>query len=225
LVGLGLASVLTISHLVWGWPVGAPALLTGRVWGSALVAIAVIALRRAESGPVAVVVPAEVAAPAVSHFPAVVDLSLPLNLDVTSGATPLHQLLEVLSEWTPREWPNQDAYVAALERHLLRRMSWAKIERERWLGEQRADGVAHFVINESLLVEVAHGFEAESAERLSTRMRAHARVWRGKPAVIVIFDASRSALLDGAGTPSLEALHQSYPMLAVRMPSARISLA
>jgi len=43
--------------------------------------------------------------------------------------------------------------------------------------------------------------------------------------VIVIFDASRAALLDGAGTPALEALHQSYPMLAVRMPSARLSLA
>jgi hypothetical protein len=49
-------------------------------------------------------------------------------------------------------------------------------------------------------------------------------VWRGKPALIVVFDASRSALFSGAGTSKLEALHQAYPMLAVRMPSARISL-
>ena len=56
-------------------------------------------------------------------------------------------------------------------------------------------------------------------------MRRHAKVWRGKPALIVIFDASRAELLNGRGTPLLEALHQSYPMLAVRMPSARMSMA
>ena len=36
---------------------------------------------------------------------------------------------------------------------------------------------------------------------------------------------SRRTLFAGAGTPALEALHQSYPMLTVRMPSARLSLA
>jgi hypothetical protein len=223
LLGLGVASVLTISHLVWAWPAGAPALLTGRVWGSALVAIAIIARRRAESVPPTLVAP-EIAAPAVSQFPAVVDLSLPLNLDVTAGPTPLHQLLEVLSEWPPRTWPNQDSYLLALERHLLRRMGWARIERERWFGSERSDGVAHLLMNESLLVEVAHGFDANAADRISARMRSLAKVWRGKPAVIVIFEASRAALLGGPGTAALEALHRSYPMLAVRMPAERASL-
>jgi hypothetical protein len=74
------------------------------------------------------------------------------------------------------------------------------------------------------LIEVIRGFDADTAERTSARMRSHARVWRGKPALIVAFDASRSALFAGAGTPTLEALHQSYPMLTVRMPSARLSL-
>jgi hypothetical protein len=56
-------------------------------------------------------------------------------------------------------------------------------------------------------------------------MRRHAKAWRGKPAMIVIFDASRAELLNGEGTPLLESLHQSYPMLTVRMPSARMSVA
>jgi hypothetical protein len=224
MLGLGVASVLTITQLVWGWPDAGAGLLTGRIWGAALVAISVIALRRAASVPIGFIAPQEIVAPAVAHFPAVVDLSVPLNLPSASGMTPLHQVLEVLAEWLPREWPNQDSYIAVLERHFLRHMSWAHVERDRWLGETRADGVAHFLVNESLLVEVIRGFDADTAERVNARMRALAKVWRGKPALIVAFDASRSALFQGAGTPKLEALHQAYPMLTVRMPSARINL-
>lgn len=224
LAGLAMASALTISQLVWGWPGTGGGLLTGRVWGGALLAISVIALRRAESVPQGFVAPQEITAPAVAHFPAVLDLSAPLNLPSPSGMTPLHQVLEVLAEWEPREWPNQDSYVAALERHFLRRMSGVHIERERRLGTDRAEGTAHFLINESLLIEVVRGFDADTAELLDTRMRSLARVWRGKPALIVAFDAHRSAMFAGAGTSKLEALHQAYPMLSVRMPSARMSL-
>jgi hypothetical protein len=52
----------------------------------------------------------------------VLDLSLPLSVPASPAATPLHQVLEVLSQWEPREWPNQDSYLAVLERHLMRRM-------------------------------------------------------------------------------------------------------
>jgi hypothetical protein len=225
LLGLCVASVLTISQLVWNWPGASGGLLTGRVWGGALVAISVIAARRAASVPAGFVAPQEIAAPAVAHFPAVLDLSVPVNLHAPSGMTPLHQVLEVLAEWVPREWPNQDSYIAALERHFLRHMSWAPVERDRWLGTHRVDGVAHFIVNESLLVEVIRGFDADTAERLNVRMRSHAKIWRGKPALIVAFDASRSAMFSGAGTPKLEALHQAYPILTVRMPSARLGLA
>lgn len=225
MIGLSVASALTLSQLVWSWPTATGGLLTGRVWGGALLAISVIAARRAATVPVGFVAPQEIAAPAVAHFPAVLDLSVPVNLPAPSGMTPLHQVLEVLAEWVPREWPNQDSYIAALERHFLRHMSWAPVERDRWLGTHRADGVAHFIVNESLLVEVIRGFDADTAERLNVRMRSHAKLWRGKPALIVAFDASRSAMFSGAGTPKLEALHQAYPILAVRMPSARLSLA
>lgn len=224
MVGLAMASAFTISQLVWGWPGTGGGLLTGRVWGGALLAISVIALRRAESVPLGFVTPQEITAPVVAYFPAVLDLSIPLNLPSPSGMTPLHQVLEVLAEWEPREWPNQDSYITALERHFLRRMSSAHVERNRRLGTDRAEGTAHFLINESLLIEVIRGFDADTAELLDARMRSLARVWRGKPALIVAFDAHRSAMFAGAGTPKLEALHQAYPMLAVRMPSARMSL-
>ncbi len=224
MAGLALSSMFTISQLVYGWPGTGGGLLTGRIWGGALVVIAIIARRRAASVPVGIVAPQEIAAPAVAHFPAVLDLSVPVNLSTPNGMTPLHQVLEVLAEWVPREWPNQDSYIAALERHFLRHMSWAHIERDRWLGARRVDGVAHFIVNESLLVEVIRGFDADTAERLNLRMRTHAKVWRGKPALVVAFDASRAAMFSGAGTPKLEALHQAYPILTVRMPSARLSL-
>jgi hypothetical protein len=222
LVGLAFASASSISHLIWGWPASAP-LLVWRAFSGILVVSWLVALREASSVPVGYVAP-EVAAPAVAHFPAVLDLSLPLSAPAAHGNTPLHRVLDVLSQWEPRQWPNQDSYMAVLERHLLRHMGSSRIEREHWLGEQRSDGVAHFVVDENLLIEVMHGFDADAAERVAAKMRLYAKNWRGKPAIIVVFDASRAAMIDGPGRPPLEALHQSYPMLTVRMPSARMSL-
>jgi hypothetical protein len=161
----------------------------------------------------------------VTFFPSVVDLSLPLTPPPTEAGAPLHQVLEMLAQWLPREWPNRDSYVAALERHFLQRQGWAKIERERRLGAARGENVAHLIVDEALLLEVVRGFDSDIAERVTQRMLRLAKVWRGKPALIVVFDASRSELLGGAGHQQLEALHQAYPMLAVRMPSARASLA
>ncbi len=225
LLGLALASALTLTHLVFGWPAGTALLFLWRLFAGSCIVLAVIAGREAVNVPLGLSPTPDVTAPAIAHFPAVLDLSLPLSVPAAHAATPLHQLLEVLSQWEPREWPNQDSYVAVLERHFLRRMGWARIEREQPLGTERSEGVAHLVVDESLLVEVVRGFDSEVAERVSGRMRRHAKLWRGKPAVIVIFDASRAELLNGSGTPLLEALHQSYPMLAVRMPSARMSVA
>lgn len=224
LAGLGLASALTITWLVWGIPAGDALLMVGRAASAMLVLVSVVAARQAASVPLAFV-SSEPTAPAVAHLPAVLDLSLPLSLDPGRAATPVHQLLEVLSQWRPREWHNRDSYLADLERHLMRTMGWARVERERWLGTARAQGIAPLIVNDSVLVEVVRGFDIEAAERVSAQMRMLAKIWRGKPAVIVIFDASRADLMGGEASAPLEALHESYPMLAVRMPSARASLA
>jgi hypothetical protein len=224
ITGLAFASVLTLTHLVWSWPAGTGLLFLWRLFAGSCIVLSVISAREAWNVPVGLSPSPDVTAPAVAHFPAVLDLSLPLSVPSAHAATPLHQVLEVLSQWEPREWPNQDSYLAVLERHLMRRMGWARIERDRLLGERRVEGSAHLVVDEALLIEVLRGFDAVTAERVTARMRRHARTWRGKPALVVVFDASRAELLNGPGTPLLEALHESYPMLAVRMPSARTSL-
>jgi hypothetical protein len=224
ITGLAIASALTLTHLVWSWPAGTGLLFLWRLFAGSCIVLSVISAREAWNVPAGVSPAPDVTAPAVAHFPAVLDLSLPLSVPSAHAATPLHQVLEVLSQWEPREWPNQDSYLAVLERHLMRRMGWARIERDRLLGERRVDGSAHLVVDEALLIEVLRGFDADLAERVTARMRRHARTWRGKPALVVVFDASRAELLNGPGTPLLEALHESYPMLAVRMPTARTSL-
>jgi hypothetical protein len=225
LVGLALASLLTVTHLVLGVPEGTALLFLGRLLAGCSVVLSVIAAKEATNVPAGISPAPDVTAPAVTHFPAVVDLSLPLTPPPSQAGTPLHQVLEMLSQWLPHEWPTRDSYVAALERHFLERAGWAKIDRERRLGAERGEGIAHLILDEALLLEVVHGFDADVAERVSLRMRRLAKVWRGKPALIVVFDASRAELLGGAGMQHLEALHQAYPMLAVRMPSARASLA
>jgi hypothetical protein len=223
--GLAAASALTLTHLVWSWPAGTGLLFLWRVFAGSCIVLSVISEREAWNVPAGISPAPDVTAPAVALFPAVLDLSLPLSVPPSQAATPLHQVLEVLSQWEPSEWPNQDSYLAVLERHLMRRMGWARIERDRPLGDGSSDGSAHLVVDEALLLEVVRGFDAETAERVTARMRRHAKIWRGKPAVIVVFDASRAELLNGKGTQLLEALHASYPMLAVRMPSVRTAVA
>lgn len=217
--GLALASGLTLTHLVWSWPAGTGLLFLWRLFSGSCIVLSVIAAREAANVPPGLSATPDVTAPAVALFPAVLDLSLPLSVPPTQSATPLLQLLEVLSQWEPRTCPNQDSYLAVLERHLMRRLGGARIERERLLGQHRAEGIAHLMLDDSLLIEVVRGFDAEIAERVTAKLRRVAKIWRGKPALILVFDASRAELTNGKGTPLLEALHQSYPMLTVRMPS------
>ena len=222
LVGLALASVLTLTHLVFAWPEQTGVLFLWRLFAGGCVVLAVIAQREAVNVPAGLSPAPDVTAPAITYFPALVDLSAPLPAAPDPSAAPLHQVLEVLAQWLPRQWPNQDSYVAALERHFLRRVGWSKLERERRLGTERSEGLAHLIVDDSLLLEVVRGFDVEIAERVSLRMRRLAKVWRGRPALIVVFDASRSELASGRGAAQLEALHQAYPMLAVRMASTSL---
>lgn len=220
LSGLWVSCTLTVSQLVWNVPESVPGLFFARFSCSVLIVMAAICRSRTATTSAGLYDNWEISAPVMSKFPAIVDLSLPLSVDPALRATPLYELLEVMSQWQPRSFPNRDAYQSALQRHLLKHMAWASVERDHWLGEQRTDGIAHVMVNDTLLVEVCRGFDGAAADRISARLKRLARTWRGRPALVVIFDASRAAVTQSDATPPLESLHQAYPMLTVRMPSA-----
>jgi hypothetical protein len=221
LVGSGLAACRSLVRLLMGG--SDPPSLLRFLSGLALVG-GVLLLRAARrAAPEAVPGPAELgeSIAAASKLPAVVDLSEPLPTSSVGEDTLLHRVVFALSEWRGREWLDEAGYRAALERHLQRHLPAFRIERERWMGRARRDGVADLIVGDLVLIEVKHGFRQRSAERALARLREHARTWPGKPMILAIFDASREVVFDGDATGAFVDLRQRLPMLAVRMPTPR----
>lgn len=158
---------------------------------------------------------------AASKMPAIIDLSEPLPASLIGDDTGLHRILFALSEWRAREWPDAVGYQAALERHLQRHLPACRIERERWLGRERRAGIADVVVDDLVLIEVAHGFRQPCAERTIARIERHAGIWLNKPMLLAIFDASREAVLDSGATAPLVELHRRLPLVTARMPTRR----
>jgi hypothetical protein len=158
---------------------------------------------------------------AARKMPAIVDLSEPLPSSFIGDDTPLHRILFALSEWRAREWLDEVGYQAALERHLQRHLPGCRVERERWLGRERRAGIADIVVDDLVLIEVAHGFRQPSAERAIASLDAHARTWPNKPMLLAIFDASREAVLESGATALLVELHRRLPVVTARMPTRR----
>lgn len=167
---------------------------------------------------------------AATKLAAIVDLSESLPPSFINGYAPLHRVLIALTQWrgprdaSPRgagsDWPDEAGYRAALERHFQRQLPASKIEREKWLGRSRADGIAGIVIDDMVLIDVARGFHPTSAARAIARLSHLARTWRGKPMILTIFEASREPVFQSAATASLIELHERFPLLTVRMPVA-----
>ena len=168
---------------------------------------------------------------AANGLAALVDLSESLPPSFIDGYTPLHRILIALTQWrgtryaSPRsvgsDWPDEAGYRAALERHFRRQLPACRIEGERWLGRQRADGIAGIVIDDMVVVEVARGFDPESAARAIARLSDLGRTWRDKPMILAIFEAPREPVFQSAATASLIELHERFPQLTVRMPFER----
>jgi hypothetical protein len=108
--------------------------------------------------------------------------------------------------------------VAALERHFQRHLPASQVEREKWLGSTRDDGVASLVIDDIVLIEVARHFAPAGAARALARVSDLAPRWPAKPIILAIFDAPREAVFQSAATSSLVYLHDDYPLVTVRMP-------
>jgi hypothetical protein len=221
LVGSSLAACRSLVRLLMGG--SDPPSLFRFLSGLALVGGVVLLRAARRAAPEAVPGPTELgeSVAAASKLPAVVDLSEPLPTSFVGEDTLLHRVVFALSEWRGREWLDEAGYRAALERHLQRHLPAFRIERERWLGRARRDGVADLIVGDLVLIEVKHGFGQRSAERALARLREHARTWPGKPMILVIFDASREAVCDGDATSAFVDLRQRLAMLTVRMPTRR----
>jgi DNA-directed RNA polymerase subunit RPC12/RpoP len=158
---------------------------------------------------------------AAMKLPAIVDLAEPLAPSLIGENTLFHRILVALSQWGERTWPDEPGYHAALERHFQRHLPGSKIERGKWLGRSRRDGLADIVIDDLVLLEVQLGFWKASAERAAARMNDHARTWPGKPMILTVFEAPREAVFESSVTPALVELHRRYPTLTARMPSRK----
>jgi hypothetical protein len=158
---------------------------------------------------------------AATQLSPIVDLAEPLPTSFIGENTSLHRTLIALSQWPARQWPDESAYQLALERHFRRRMPQARIEREKWMGRTRRDGLADIVIDDTVLIAVKHGFRKASADRAIEQMRRYARTLPGKPMILTVFDAPREAVFESAATPALFDLHRRHSVLTARMPTRR----
>ncbi len=158
---------------------------------------------------------------AATKLAPLVDLSDSLPPSFIEGHTALHRILIALSQWRQTPWPDQAGYRAALERHLQRHLPACRIEREKWIGRSRSEGVADLVIDDMVLIQITHGFLPTSAARAVAQLDDLARTWAGKPMLLAIFDAPHEAVFQSAATLSLVELHERLPLLTVRMPIQR----
>jgi hypothetical protein len=148
-----------------------------------------------------------------------VDLSEPLPPSFIDGHTPLHRILIALAQWRAGSWPDDASYAAALERHFQRHLPASQVERDKWLGPARSDGIAALVVDDIVLIEVARGFEPAGAARALARVGELAPRWPAKPIILALFDAPREAVFQSAATSSLVNLHDDFPLVTVRMPA------
>lgn len=156
---------------------------------------------------------------AAAELPPIIDVSEPLSESISSGATTLHRTLIALSTFRARPWPDEAAYRAALARHLQFQLPNSRIERERWVGRSRHDGVLDLVIDGVLVIGVRRGFHESSAERALAQVNGYVRTWSGKPMLLAIFEAPRAALAGSPEATLLLTLHQKFGLVSVRMPT------
>jgi hypothetical protein len=148
-----------------------------------------------------------------------VDLSDSLPPSFIEGHTTLHRIMIALSQWRQMPWPDQAGYRAALERHFQHHLPACRIEREKWIGRSRGHGIADFVIDDMVLIQVTHGFGPAISARAVAQLNDLGRTWAGKPMILAIFDAPHEAVFQSAATLSLVELHDRLPLVSVRMPA------
>lgn len=136
-----------------------------------------------------------------------------------SGDTLVHEILEVLARWKPRLWPSEKDYQFALQRHLERHMPGIAIEREKRVGSSRGDGIADFVLGESVILELKRGFRSKGTiDRAIGQMQNYADKCPEMPSLLVLFEANLEDVVESPATSRLAVLHAHQATVTVRMP-------
>jgi hypothetical protein len=158
---------------------------------------------------------------AAHEFPAVVDLSQPLDVDsVFLEPTLLHEVMQVLASWRDgARWQRPFACAAALQRQLRRCMPEARIDARRWLGATRADGIADLILDGVVALDVQVGLDATRLEGVLERVRGRAPTWGDRPIVIVAFQSNLAELATGPAADALGALREAVPVLIAVLPA------
>ena len=135
-------------------------------------------------------------------------------------ADPVQVTLSALSDWQQRrnrEYDDEYGYQLALKRHFGKYPELRPVRQEVWMSAQRRDGRADFILNDIVLVEVKHHFSKSRADRAIGQMGGYGQTWRGKPKMLVIFDARRDDVFGSLATRQLEGLHEKDGTITVRM--------
>lgn len=219
IVLLGLASAVSISRTVWGWPGSTASLFFVRFVGSAIVLLALLArhqsaLQRESSQPTGL----DPSASATKHFPAILDLERPLPSSPGQTNSSVREVIQALSLWPAREWPNLDSYRLAIHRHLVARLPWASFAVQQRAPGTRREDAPDLVVNGTVLVRLRRGFDNSVPLAATSQMQSQTRGWGVKPTLLVLFETPMS-VLTGPSTTALEGLHRTHPILVLRMPA------
>lgn len=220
ILALVVASTISISRTVWGWPETTAGLFFLRFSGSAVVLFALLARHQAQTRQGSSHGPGlDASASATKQFPAIVDLERPLPSSPDQTNTFVREVVQALSLWQATDWPNLDSYRLAMQRHLMARMPWATMGVQPRAPGTRREDAPDLVINGTVLVRLRRGFDNSVPLAATAQMQAQAKGWGIKPTLLVLFDTPMS-VLEGASATALQGLHRTHPILILRMPMA-----
>ena len=161
----------------------------------------------------------QTAASAIGKLPPLIDMQ-EYRTAQFGGNDPVQVTLAALARWYQRRtigYDDEYGYQIALERHFQRYVKELPVRREVWMGKNRKDGIADIVLGGIVLIEVKHHFSKTRADRAIGQMKGYAQTWKGRPKLLVIFDANRADVFESLATQDLRELNERNETITVRM--------
>ncbi len=161
----------------------------------------------------------QIATSAIGKLPPVIDMQECRTVQF-GGNDPVQVTLSALARWYQRKtavYDDEYGYQIALERHFQRYAKELPVRREVWMGKNRKEGIADIVLGGIVLIEVKHHFSKTRADRAIGQMKGYAQTWKGRPKLLVIFDANRADVFESLATQDLRELNERHQTITVRM--------